>query len=105
MLGVIGGSRAKPSASSPRHREKMLGALVYSRDKDRGRDVLLRAARARFARRVARANINSNTGALPEPPSGELAPLNPSNARPNMSALSAFMLKDRFQAKFFHFPP
>ena len=50
------------------------------RENQRGHGGLLRTARARFARLVARTNIHNNTGALPQPPSGERAPLNPERA-------------------------
>ena len=61
-----------------------------SRNEDRGSDVLLRAARARVARRVARARIQTQYWGAPQPPSGELAPLSPRRAAEYVRAISVF---------------
>ena len=98
------GSDPSPLRSARRVRgdpgQADLRRSARSRNEDRGSDVLLRAARARFARRVARANINSNTGALPQPPSGELAPLNPRRAAEYVRAISVFHSKTSSKQSF-----
>ncbi len=63
---------------------------VRSRSEDRGSDVPLRAARARFARRVARARIQTQYWGVAQPPSGELAPLNPRRAVEYVRAIAVY---------------
>ena len=65
---------------------------------------MLRAARAHFALTLARAKIYSNTGALPQPPSGELAPLNPRRAAEYVRAIRVYALRT-LQKRIFHISP
>ena len=65
---------------------------------------MLRAARARFALTLARAKIYSNTGALPQPPSGETRSPEPLCAAGYVRAISVFT-KNKFHAKVFPLSP
>ena len=65
---------------------------------------MLRAARARFALTLARAKIYSNTGALPQPPSGEPRSPEPLCAARYVRAISVFT-KNYFHTKVFSFSP
>ena len=65
---------------------------------------MLRAARARFALTLARAKIYSNTGALPQPPSGEPRSPEPLCAARYVRAISVFT-KNYFHRKVFSFSP
>ena len=65
---------------------------------------MLRAARARFALTLARAKIYSNTGALPQPPSGEPRSPEPLCAARYIRAISVFT-KNKFHAKVFPLSP
>ena len=65
---------------------------------------MLRAARARFALTLARAKIYSNTGALPQPPSGEPRSPEPLCAAGYVRAISVFPKKQLSYKSFFIFP-
>ena len=72
--------------------------------KQRGDRCLLKAARARFAHILARAKIHSNTGALPQPPSGEQCFPEPQRTAEYVRAIGAFA-KINFHAKVFSLTP
>jgi hypothetical protein len=65
---------------------------------------LLKAARALFAHIFARAKIHNNTGALPQPPSGEQCSPEPQRADEYVRAIDAFA-KINFHAKVFSLTP
>ena len=65
---------------------------------------MLRAARARFALTLARAKIYSNTGALPQPPSGEPRSPEPLCAAGYVRAISVFPKKQLSYKSFFISP-
>jgi hypothetical protein len=65
---------------------------------------LLKAARALFAHIFARAKIHNNTGALPQPPSGEQCSPEPQRAAEYVRAIGAFA-KINFHAKVFSLTP
>ena len=65
---------------------------------------MLKAARALFAHIFARAKIHNNTGALPQPPSGEQCSPEPQRAAEYVRAIGAFA-KSNFHAKVFSLTP
>jgi hypothetical protein len=65
---------------------------------------LLKEARALFAHIFARAKIHNNTGALPQPPSGEQCSPEPQRAAEYVRAIDAFA-KINFHAKVFSLTP
>ena len=65
---------------------------------------MLKAARALFAHIFARAKIHNDTGALPQPPSGEQCSPEPQRAAEYVRAIGAFA-KINFHAKVFSLTP